>query len=214
MTAGAADGYYEFFREEIIPDGLRLVLEAWAILPRPGRNELEDAITGRLAARLKHLKTARRFPFTVHIQVTPLGPTGPLSARIDFKFLAGYDEDAYFAFECKRLRIPHSSGIDHNTGDYVGKEGMGRFVIGKYAAGQIHGAMVAYVMDSMVEEAKTSVAQLIKKHSVDLCIESGGEWESSYFLPREKDIRQTRHHLNNGTASARKLTLQHIFLAV
>ncbi|MCY3019331.1 MAG: hypothetical protein NTW87_09940 [Planctomycetota bacterium] len=214
MMAGAADGYYEFFPEELIPDGLRLVLDTWPILPRPDRDELENAITGRLAAHLKRAKKARRLPFSIHFQVTPLGPDGPLPARLDFKFLAGNDEDAYLAFECKRLRIPRDSGLDHNTSDYVGEEGMGRFISGKYAPGQFHGAMLGYVMDGNVVDAKENVASLIKKHSTRLCIESGGEWESSRFLPKEKDVHQTRHHLDKGAPTQRKLALQHIFLAV
>ena len=44
MMAGTADGYYDFFPEELIPDGLRLVLDTWPILRRPDRDELEEFV--------------------------------------------------------------------------------------------------------------------------------------------------------------------------
>jgi hypothetical protein len=190
MSTGSAAGYFEFFRKELIPDGLRLVLDAWCKLPSSAKAGKEDEITG------------------------PLGPNGPVAARIDFKFLAGFDEDAYFAFECKRLRIPQPSGLDHNTDSYVGCEGMGRFIIGKYAPGQPHGAMIGYVMDGDMATAKAAVIALVHARQNELRLTSGPTWEVSQFLPSEPDVHQTRHSRDLNTGVGGAFTLQHMFLSI
>ena len=53
MSTGGAEGYFEFFREELIPDGLQLVLDVWRKLPSSTKAGKEDEITGRLAAAMK-----------------------------------------------------------------------------------------------------------------------------------------------------------------
>lgn len=214
MSTGNADGYFEFFPEELIPNGLQLTLDAWSKLPSPAKAGKEDKITGRLAAAMKREKKARKLAFSIHFQAIPLGPDGPVAARIDFKFLAGFDEDAYFAFECKRLRIPRASGLDHNTGSYVGAEGMGRFVAGKYAPGQHHGAMLGYVMDRDVTAAKSAVLALIQSRNAELKLISGVGWEVSRFLRAASGVHQTRHRRKLNTGDDCEFTLQHMFLAV
>jgi len=167
-----------------------------------------------LAAAMKREKKARRLAFSIHFQVIPLGLDGPVAARIDFKFLAGFDEDAYFAFECKRLRIPRGAKLDHNTDSYVGTEGMGRFVTGKYAPGQQHGAMLAYVMDGDVPAAKSSVLSSVQSLKGALRLVSGLQWECSRFLPNESSVQQTRHRRELNAGGECSFTLQHLFLGV
>jgi|SRR6266496_4308662 len=213
MSTGNADGYFEFFPEELIPNGLHLALDAWSKLPSSAKAGKEDKITGRLASVMKKEKKARRLAFSIHFQAIPLGPDGPVAARIDFKFLAGFDEDAYFAFECKRLRIPRASGLDHNTDSYVGPEGMERFVAGKYSPGQHHGAMLGYVMDGDVGAAKSSVLSLVQSRKGQLKLISGVQWEVSRFLPTEPCIQQTRHRRKLKKDGESDFSLQHMFLA-
>jgi len=213
MSTGNADGYFEFFPQELIPVGLQLVFDVWRNLPSSSKNGKEDKITGRLAAAMKREKKARKLGFSIHFQVIPLGPEEPVAARIDFKFLAGYDEDAYFAFECKRLRILYASGLDHNTDSYVGAKGMKRFIIGKYAPTQHHGAMVGYVMDGDVTAAKSAVITLIQSRNKELSLVNDAGWETSQFLPTAPDVHQTRHRRKLDTGGINELSLQHIFVA-
>ncbi len=213
MSTGNAGGYFEFFPQELIPAGLQLTLDVWSKLPASAKSGTEDKITGQLAAAMKREKKARRLAFSVHFQAIPLGPSNPVAARIDFKFLAGFDEDAYFAFECKRLRIPRGSKLDHNTGSYVGWDGMERFITGKYAPGQFHGAMVGYVMDGDVAATKSSILSAVQSRQERLVLCSGVDWEASRFLPTESRIQQTRHRRKLNTGSEVNFTLQHLFLA-
>lgn len=215
MSTGVADGYFEFFPEELIPCGLRLTLDAWRNLPSSAKTGKEDNITGQLAAAMKREKKARKLGFSIHFQAIPLGPDGPVAARIDFKFLAGFDEDMYFAFECKLLRIPQSSGrAKPNTTSYVRSQGMGRFITGKYAPGQPHGAMIGYVMDGDTAAAKSAVIALVQVRRTELKLISGPGWEVSRFLPTEQVVRQTRHRRESNTGMSKEFTLQHLFLSV
>ncbi|HXT13114.1 MAG TPA: hypothetical protein VN873_16260 [Candidatus Angelobacter sp.] len=212
MSTGNAGGYFEFFPEELIPSGIQLALDAWAKLPAAHKSGKEDFITGKFAAAMKREKKARRLSFSIHFQAIPLAADGPVAARIDFKFLAGFDEDAYFAFEAKRLRIPRKSKIDLNTRAYVGAEGMERFVTGKYAPGQFHGAMLGYVMDGDISSAMSAVQALVNSSRQKLRVVADAGWEKSRFVPSHKNIRQTRHQRGLATSGNESLTLQHIFL--
>ena len=214
MSTGTADGYFEFFPQELIPDGLQLVFAVWRKLPSSSKVGKEDKITGRLAAAMKREKKARKLGFSIHFQAIPLGPDEPASARIDFKFLAGFDEDAYFAFECKRLRIPRASGLDHNTGSYVGAEGMKRFITGKYAPTQQHGAMVGFVMDGDIAAAKLAIITSIQTQKKELLLVQNDGWETSLFLPNESDVHQTSHCRKPDRGGINEFTVQHVFLAV
>jgi len=213
MSIGNANGYFEFFPEELIPKSLQLTLDAWSKLPSSAKNGMEDKITGHLAAAMKREKKARKLAFSIHFQAIPLGPDGPVSARIDFRFLAGFDEDAYFAFECKRLRIHRAAGVDPNTSSYVGPQGMGRFIVGKYAPGQYHGAMLGYVMDGDVAAAKSAVLALVQCRKDELKLISSVQWEVSRFLREESCLQQTRHRRKVSKGGDSDFTLQHMFLA-
>lgn len=193
MNTGNAGGYFEFFPEELISVGMQLTLDAWA--------------------KLAPTDKAGKEGFSIHFQAIPLAPDGPVAARIDFKFLAGFDEDAYFAFEAKRLRIQRKSKIDFNTQAYVGAEGMERFISGKYAPAQLHGAMLGYVMDGDVLAATSAVKELVSSSQKKLKLVTGGEWENSFFLPDATNINQTRHLRTTNVGNAHGITLQHIFLA-
>lgn len=215
MSIGEASGYFEFFPQELISEALSLVLISWEeITPRPRPDEKEDAITARLAAGMKRLKRARLLPFSIHYQPVPLGATGAVAARIDFKLLHGYDEDAALVFECKRLRIPRTTGLDHNTGKYVGAEGMGRFASGKYASTQHNGVMIGYVMDGKVVAAMRSVITAALAKAGPLAMKSTS-WEKSKFLPGKTNVVATQHaFVRTPGDTPLRFEFQHVFLCV
>lgn len=211
MSPSQQTGYEDFFDQGLIPDALSLLLDAWSSLPRPDQEDKEDKITERIASRMKAAKKNRRLPFTIHFQVIPLDDQGAVAARIDLTLLSSFNEDAYLAFECKRLRIPHDSGLDYNTDDYVGSEGMGRFATGKYAPTQEHGVMVGYVMDGKISNAMRSTLARICREKAPLGLLST-DWEVSAFQPAESRIRQTRHQFSK--PARKQFCFQHVFLAV
>ena len=65
--------------------------------------------------------------------------------KIDFVFRKGYEEQVYFAFECKI--------VDHNNGNltykYV-KLGMRRYIEGNYASKMPAGGMIGYMFNDQI----------------------------------------------------------------
>ena len=91
---------------------------------------------------------------------------------------------------------------------------MGRFIMGKYAPGQPHGAMIGYVMDGDIATAKLAVIALVHARRAELKLTSGPAWEVSRFLPSEPDVHQTRHRRELSTGMQAVFTPQHMFLSV
>ena len=111
----------------------------------------------------------------------------------------------YFAFECKRLRINQSN---QNIGEYVGKNGMVRFINGKYAKSLDSGGMIGYVMDGEVTKAIAAVSNAIENKSDKLNLLAGTGMTQSSFVPNGP-VNETYH-----TISAKMFTIYHLFLGI
>ncbi len=72
--------------------------------------------------------------------------------------LAGRDEDAFVAVECKRVE-PGNSAL---SAGYVA-EGINRFASGKYAAGHCWGFMLGYVLALPVDTIVAAIDQRVQK---------------------------------------------------
>jgi hypothetical protein len=164
-----------------------------------------------LREELRSEKDCRRLPFTVWPESSETHrASGKEVGRIDLRFLHGYREDVYLAFECKRLRIPASTGgIQSNTSEYVGENGMMRHVSGKYSRGLKEAGMIGYVMDGKVREAKEAVKQALIKATKELLLAGGTSLQPSAHYPREIRIAESRH-----VFPSRSLRIHHVFLAV
>ena len=205
----------DLFPEGFIPEILELVITSWDPFEKPHRLEHEERITRRFAERVRHKKNKRGdLPFKIRVEVSiPDVEIGQESGRVDFIFdyIGTIREEVYFAFECKRLRIPYPppSKLDTNNSDYTGEQGMMCFVTGKYSEGLPYGGMIGYVMDGETEKAILSVGILIKKKRLALKLVGDTGLERSSVMGDSQNVRETRHILNE-----RKFTIHHIFLAV
>ncbi|MFC1782704.1 hypothetical protein ACFL02_03845 [Planctomycetota bacterium] len=126
--------------------------------------------------------------------------------RIDLMFLRGCDEDIYFSFECKRLRVNFPSGFKSLAAEYV-REGMCRYFNGKYARGLDKGGMLGHVMDGEVNEAIRDVQKVIEKHRTSLHMESNDKLRPSSCISSKK-VKETLH--NYGPEG--HFVIYHIFL--
>ena len=187
----------DLFPEELIPEILELVITSWGTFKKPDRLECEVPISKAFTKIIRAEKNQRDdLPFHVWYELSTLNIGSPR-------------EDIYFAFECKRLRIPYASGLDTNNSDYVGEQGMLCFVTGKYSEIVTNGGMIGYVMDGKTEEAIISVGELIKKKSLNLKLAKDTGLETSSILIDSRNVRETRHRL-----SKKYFVIHHIFLAV
>src|SRR5687768_17420658 len=128
----------ELFPHGLVPQILRLVVDAWESFERPTDAEDEPKITNRFVGALQHEGRRRRARFRVmpHVKdVEKLDPaTGKGFVEIDIYVPHGYDHRCYFGIEAKKLNTRTAAGKwESQAGDYVGKEGMGCFVDGRYA---------------------------------------------------------------------------------
>lgn len=208
---GETAEWSDLFPDGLIPEVLKAILKCWDLVPRQLPNEHEVPITRRLREELRKEKNCRRLPFTVWPESSETDPiTGKEVGRIDLRFLHGHREEVYLAFECKRLRIRGSGGgIQSNTSDYVGEDGMMRHLSGKYSSGLKDSGMIGYVMDGKVSEAKQAIRQALVKGAQRLWLLSGTGLEPSSCLAMDLRLAETQHECPD-----RLLRMHHVFLAV
>ncbi len=208
---GGDPGFHSnLFPDGLIPDILELVLDSWEKFKKPVPTDKENPINYRFVMFLRNQKKCRELLFLIDPE-TPLPDeqTGEERGRIDIRFMEGYDEDVYFAFECKRLRYMTSTGnLVHNTSDYVtSDQGMMCFISGKYSDKLSSGGMLGYVLDGKKHEAKKAVKKLIDKHKANLRLKSNTSLDPSSISPKKVD--QTLHVLSD-----RSFIIYHLFLSV
>lgn len=207
---GNAKGFEDFFPENLIPKIIQLVLDCWAKIATPLPSDREEKITRRLCAKIRNEKRhTEDLPFRADVESSEMTPdTGEEIGRVDLRFSHGYNEDVYFAFECKRLRYPDKQGgVIPNTGEYTGTNGMMRFISGKYAKGLRAGGMLGYVMDGNLQNAVNDIEKQIKKKAPVLKIKGG--LSASSLFPSKKNARETQHNL-----TGRDFEIHHVFLTL
>ncbi len=207
-----ANQWSDLFPQGFIPEIIELVTATWDTFKKPNRYEREEPITRRFAERVRQEKNRRNdLPFKVRVEVSiPDIENGQETGRVDFIFdyIGTIREEVYFAFECKRLRIPYESKLETNSSEYTNEQGMMCFISGKYSDGLPCGGMIGYVMDGKIDKAITSVGKLINKKRLALKLAKDASLERS-VIGNSQNVRETRHVLNK-----RKFTIHHIFLAV
>lgn len=197
----------ELFPVNSIPNILGLVVDTWNNFKKPNANELENPINQRFTDKLRIAKNEADLRcFQIRSEVGTIGTDG----RIDIVFIptGTHREEVYFAFECKRLRIPRENRIESNTSEYVGKQGMMCFISGKYSDGLNYGGMIAYVMDGKADEAIIQVKNSLQKKKIQLCLINDPFFMTSPLL-NDNRVKETAHKLK-----ARDFTIYHVFLAV
>lgn len=196
--------------EPMLPDILQLVLDCWVSMPVPEQGEGEDDITVRLCLRLKHNRTARNLPFQIDTQMVELEPAeGNETGRMDITFRPLIPrEDIYFCLEGKLLNVIKNDRRRALASEYV-KQGMMRFISGKYARAVLHGGMAGYILDGDTTYAITRVSASIKKHCATLGMEPTQGLVASSVIGANRYVRETAHKRKGET-----FLIHHLFLAV
>lgn len=195
---------------QFIPDILELICDVWSNMRGVASTDNEVGITERFLMPLRRNK--RDLPFRIYPEISvPDKATGHPLGRVDIEFVpcGSADEDVYFAIECKRLRIPEHGKVRSNADQYVGAEGIMRFVCGKYSKGHPAGAMAGYVMDGDCPLAIASIREAIKKKSADLRIAADSGLGPCTCLQNRDNVKESRH-----TAAGGSFLIYHVFLAV
>ena len=117
----------------------------------------------KLYSALKNSKDRNRHPFLIRYEDVEVDTDlVKVTGRKDIVFFPPLnDEDIYFCLEAKRLNALVSGRRRSLADEYV-KEGMQRFVDGKYSRFVRHGGMLGYVLDGQVARAIKNVETNIR----------------------------------------------------
>ena len=209
--ASEAGEFKKLFPQEDIPVILDALIQTGDTLQKQTETEREDSLTRRLHARLIRIYPFRDGPLSIQLQPEIPGPdpeTGAPGGRIDLLVPSNLGYQIYFAIEAKRLRYisPNGQFVPGNS-QYV-KEGMMRFVIGKYSPYMEAGAMLGYVFDRKTDEARAGIDKYVRNKAEALKLSPLKCLLKSDILPN-KLIDETHHNLKK-----RSFIIFHIFLPI
>lgn len=183
----------DFFQQNLVPAVLAHVITIWNQMPKPGPSDLEDAISDKLYSALVNAKRRSDFPFLIRREDLEFDTDlAKETGRKDIVFFPSHQEEIYLCLEAKRLNVIISDVRRSLADEYV-KEGMQRFVDGKYARFVRHGAMLAYVLDGDTDRAKRNVESNIRNRLSELRMDKNGGFVASTIRPDDPWTMETRH---------------------
>jgi hypothetical protein len=211
MTVGDPSYWDDFFQQNLIPAVLGHVIATWEKMPKPGPSDLEDAISNKLYSALVKSKDRSALAFLIRYQDVEVDTDlAKERGRKDIVFFPSLQEqEIYLCLEAKRLNAIVSGERRSLADEYV-KEGMQRFVDGKYARFVRHGAMLAYVLDGDTDRAIRNVENNIRSRLTELRMEMNSGFIASTIRPDDPRTKETRHRRAHETAVFR---IQHLFAA-
>ncbi len=160
--SGRLEPKFNPFAGDYLTEILEATAVAWARMKKPGRSELEDRITFRVAGQLANDAYFTELPYDVVPQYWLLGINGELLGRLDIYFKHRNSQRDYFAFESKRLHVTYRSGKKTEYSKYAGNDGMMAFVMGYYSKGLKACGMLGYIMDGKSDVAWAGLEQVIE----------------------------------------------------
>ena len=138
----------------------------------------EEEITGELTRAMQCALQDTRSPrwaknFWAHEETRVHGHQrlGKRRFRIDIEIMRhGVAQRPRFRFEAKRL---YDTG---SRNEYLGKEGLGCYLDGRYASDDAMAGMLGYVQQGTVKAHAESLAKTLKAHQKTYCVAERGQW--------------------------------------
>lgn len=194
MTVGDPSYWEDFFQQNLIPTVLAHVIATWERMKKPGPSDWEDAISVKLYSALINAKDRNAHAFLIRFQDVEVDTDlAKATGRKDIVFFPSLQEqEIYLCLEAKRLNAVVSGRRRSLADEYV-REGMQRFVDGKYARFVRHGAMLAYVLDGDTARAMTNVEKNIRSRLTELRMDKNGGLLGSTVRPRDGRTKETHH---------------------
>lgn len=209
MIAGDSVDWDDFFQQNLIPVVLALVISAWDSMEKPGQTAYEDDISVKLYAALINGKDRNRHMFLIRYEDVEIDTDlAKETGRKDIVFFPANDEDIYFCLEAKRLNAL-VSGVRRSLADEYVREGMQRFVDGKYARFVRHGGMLGYVLDGQITRAAKNIEANIRRRAKELRMTIPGRFLPSSVRPNDPSAKETHHLRGHEMALFR---IHHLFV--
>jgi hypothetical protein len=210
MTVGDPSYWDDFFQWNLIPSVLSYVIATWEQMPKPGPSDLEDTISLKLYSALINTKDRNAHAFLIRYQDVEVDTDlVKETGRKDIVFFPSHQEEIYLCLEAKRLNAV-VSGVRRSLADEYVKEGMQRFVDGKYARFVRHGAMLAYVLDGDTQRAMQNVENNIRKRFAELHMDKNDGFITSTIRPDDSRTKETRHRRSHEKVVFR---VHHLFVS-
>jgi hypothetical protein len=210
MTEGDSSEWDDFLSSGGVGLVMALALEAWAQITPPAANEREDTTSVRLYAAMIKKRDRQAHRFLIRYQDVEIDTDlAKETGRKDIVFFPGHDGNFYFCLEAKRLNA-RVNGVMKSLADEYVREGMQRFVSGKYSRYVHHGGMLGYVLDGDVPRAMSNVLDNIRRHHVVLSMDAPGDWIESPHRPGDARAKRTEHRRTHTIA---RFQLQHLFVS-
>ena len=199
MTLGDSSYWDDFFPQSLVPAVLTHVLATWGRIPKPGPSDLEPDITFRLYCALVRAKDRSSHAFLIRYEDMEIDTNlEKVDGRKDIVFFPSLqDEEVYLCLEAKRLNAI-ISGVKRSLADEYVKEGMQRFVDGKYARFVRHGAMLAYILDRDINRATRNIENNIRSRLAELRMDDKSGFVPSTILNHDPRVKETHHHRAGG----------------
>ncbi|MAC55594.1 MULTISPECIES: hypothetical protein [Gimesia] len=211
MITGGAEHWDDFFEQSLIPQVFDYVINSWEQVPVPEPGELEDVVSDQLYTQMLKSKQRNHFPFLISREDLEFDlELAKESGRKDIVFYPSLQEqDIYMCLEAKRLNAIVSGKKRSCASEYV-KDGLQRFVDGKYAKCVRHAAMLGYVLDGDVSNAMGNVEKNILSRTSELGMLEGSGFLDSTIRVTDSFAKETHHarKKNNGE----KIRVHHLFL--
>jgi len=201
------------FPAEQVPAILNILLDHAQTLRKSSETEHEDDLSDRLMKRLRLDPWIRSSPFTpireFRVYDGPVDKAGH-SGRIDICFMCMGGDQTYFAIEAKNLHVTYASGWKSKVSDYVtSDQGMMCFVASKYSAAQQMGAMLGYVFDGDIDQARISIARAIETNRLALKVEGENGLVRSDIVKRAERVDESHHRFD-----LRPFSIYHLLVPV
>jgi hypothetical protein len=210
MIAGDPAAWDDFFQQSLIPNVLALVMNTWERMEKPEQTDHENDISRKLYAALKNGKDRNRHPFLIRYEDVEIDTDLAIeTGRKDIVFFPpANDEDIYFCLEAKRLNAL-VAGVRRSLADEYVKEGMQRFIDGKYSRFVRHGGMLGYVLNGQVARAMRNVEANIRGRAQELGMAVPGGFFPSRILPDDPSVKETHHSRAHDTTL---FCIHHLFM--
>jgi len=155
----------------------------------------EPAVTGELVRAMKEARAQAEAPmWMIRMYVAddpPVNAPGRLGKRrrrIDIEFERS-ERGFTFHFLCEAKRLYRGDSV----AEYLGTEGLGRFLAGEYARDEGVGGMLGYVQSEGVGEWMTRLKAALTNEHARYHVTSDGGLEIAALLPELPQIHTSKH---------------------
>jgi len=116
------------------------------------------------------------------------GRLGKRRRRVDVEFERS-ERGAAFHFHCEAKRLYRNDSVL----EYLGKEGLGMFLAGKYANDEEIGGMLGYVQTEGVADWLARLTEALASGGAKYAVTSDGALEVAGLIPEIPQIHRSRH---------------------